>query len=94
LCGLRIGVEKSFIEIDYVFVKANRQSQTMRLRAVSSTVTSDVFDAYIKFSEDEKIHLVRMNNKAQLLKKVVLFAKMLNIKVIDYTAEKTESTEL
>jgi hypothetical protein len=85
LCGLRIGSEKSYTTIDYIFIKPNRQSQTMHLRAVSSKVTSDVFDSYIKFSDDEKIHLMRMNSKTQLIKKVVVFATMLNVEVVDYS---------
>ena len=86
LLGIRTGSDKSFSAIEYIFIKPNRQTQTMNLRAISSDVTKDVFDAYLKFSESEKIHLLTLESKTALIKKVKTLAVQLDVKVLDYSS--------
>ena len=86
LLGIRTGSNKPFNAIEYIFIKPNRQTQTMNLRAVSSDVTKDIFDAYLKFSESEKIHLLTLESKTALTKKVKTLAAQLNVRVVDYSS--------
>jgi hypothetical protein len=84
LFGIPIGNDKSYYAIEYIFVRPNRETRTMHSRITSATITNDVYDAFLRFSEHEKIHLIRTNNRARLLKKVDLFAKTLGVEVVEY----------
>ncbi|GCC51763.1 hypothetical protein SanaruYs_19920 [Chryseotalea sanaruensis] len=83
--GLKDGKKYSFDALAYFFIKTNRVSQTMGLKAANTTVVKEVYDAYLKFSDDEKLHVISSNTKAKILKKLIPVAENLNIKILDYT---------
>jgi hypothetical protein len=83
--GMKMGGIEDFKSIEYLFIKKNQVSQTMHLKVASSTVRKDVYDAYIKFSETQKIHLLTADKKRTLLERLGPIAKNLNIKMIDYS---------
>ncbi len=56
--GMRSGKKQAFETIDYIFIKESRESQTMGLRAANTTIHKFVYDAYLRFSETDKIHLI------------------------------------
>jgi hypothetical protein len=49
------------------------------------TVQKMVFDGYLKFSDDQKIHIATRDDKDRLLKKLQPISNQLNIRIIDYT---------
>lgn len=67
LFGFRIGERSTFDRIDYIFIKKIRVSQTMNSRGSSSTIRKEMFDAYLKFSEENKIHLLTEESKKKLI---------------------------
>jgi hypothetical protein len=75
-----------FESIHYLFVKSKKVSQTVNSRVSSMTVHKEVFDGYLKFSDDEKIHLDTKDTKEALLKKLTPISNQLRIRIIDYTA--------
>ncbi len=77
--------EQKFERIEYVFLKENRVSTTMQLRVSSSTIHKQVYDGYLKFSEEEKIHLLTKDSKKDLVAKLRDISTMLNVEIIDYT---------
>lgn len=83
--GFKNGEKGKFDQVEYVFVKKNAVSQKMQLKAANSTLRKEVFDGYLKFSEEEKIHLLTKDNKQDVVKKLQEIAALLKIKIIDYS---------
>ena len=85
--GFCTGPKVPFERIEYLFVKASRESQTMYVRVVRSTVQKRVFDAYLKFSETVKVHVSTRDNKDELLRWLQPIATALKVRINDYTNE-------
>ncbi len=83
--GFKNGEKGKFESIEYLFLKKNRVSQKMQLKAANTTVRKEVYDGYIKFSETEKIHLFTKDNKKDILAKLRELSTMLNVRIIDYS---------
>ena len=83
--GFKNGEKGKFERVEYVFVKKNAISQKMQLKAANSTIRKEVYDGYLKFSEEEKIHLLTQDNKQDVVKKLREISAILNIKIIDYS---------
>lgn len=91
ILGLKNGDKGKFENIEYIFIKRSKVSQTMRLRVASSTIQKEVYDGYLKFSEKDKIHLITKDSKKDLLEKLRMMSTALKVKIIDYSAgEPTE----
>jgi hypothetical protein len=84
---LKIGKEVKFDQIEYLYVKPNKVSRTYNSRIQSATITDIEYDGYIKFSEAEKIHVTHAKKREQVIIKLNLLRKYLNVKVLDYTRE-------
>jgi len=82
---LKQGERGRFDTVQYLFIKTNRVSQTVNSRVSSMTVTKMVFDGYLKFSDEDKIHIAARDNKDKLVKKLQGISNQLNIQIIDYT---------
>jgi hypothetical protein len=87
ILGLRHGEKGKFDQIDYLFLKVSKVSQSMHLRAASSTITKHVIDAYIRLTPDNKIHLFTRDSKHDVVVRLKDLAQLLNTRVIDYTVE-------
>lgn len=83
--GFKHGERGTFEHIEYLFIKKSVLTQTMQLRVASSTIRKEVFDAYLKFSEREKIHVLTMDSKERLLATLTPVASQLKTRVIDYS---------
>jgi hypothetical protein len=87
ILGLKHGGKVKFENIEYLFIKKNKVSQTMRVRVASSTIQKEVYDGYLKFSEKDKIHLLTKDNKADLVARLNAISDALKVKIVDYSAE-------
>ena len=87
ILGMKHGEKGKFAQVEYLFVKGSRVSESMRLKAASSTITKNVFDAYIKFSPEKKIHLFTKNSKHDVLVRLKELASILSTRIVDYTLE-------
>lgn len=87
ILGLKIGEGGKFNTIEYLFIKKSNVSQAMNLRVASSSIQKDVYDGYLKFSEQEKLHLLTLDNKDELMKKLKEIADRLKVGVVDYSGE-------
>jgi hypothetical protein len=85
ILGFKHGEKGKFKEIQYLFVKPCYVSQTMRLRAASSTVKKVTYDGYLRLSETEKIHLMTRDDKETVLEYLHKIAAKLHVRVIDYS---------
>jgi hypothetical protein len=84
--GFNSGPKIKFDTIEYVFIKTSRESSTMYGRVNRTTVDKRVFDAYLRFSETDKIHLATRDYKPNLLRKVQPIATRLSVPINDYTS--------
>lgn len=85
ILGIKHGEKGRFDNVEYLFIKRSKVSQTMRLRAVSTTIRKDVYDGYLKFSETNKIHLLTEDDKSELIRKLKIMSEQLNSKIVDYS---------
>lgn len=85
--GLKNGTVKHFDKIEYLFIKKSKRNQNLNSRGSTVTITKDIFDAYLRFSETEKIHLLTKENKTKLVNRLKLLANSLQVKIFDYSAE-------
>lgn len=93
IAGFKSGYKGTFESIEYLFIKRSQVSQTMGLKAATSTIRKEVFDAYLKFSEDEKVHLLTKDNKKNLINKLRDIANTLQVKIVDYSEGETRIVE-
>jgi hypothetical protein len=82
---LKSGERGRFDTVQYLFINTNRVSQTVNSRVSTMTVKKMVFDGYLKFSDENKIHITTKNYKDNLVKKLRPISDQLNIPIIDYT---------
>ena len=85
ISGLKNGDKGKFESIEYLFIKKSKVSQTMSVRVASTTIVKEVYDGYLKFSEQEKIHLITKDSKKDLIKKLREISTSLKVKIIDYS---------
>jgi len=88
LLGLKTGIErKPFTSPEYLFIKKIQVNQTLNSRANSTTIHKVQYDGFLKFSEDDKVHLMTYDDKKTLFKRLKQIASQLNLKVVDYAQE-------
>jgi len=85
ILGMKAGKRIQYDEIRYIFIKQSQESQTMGLRAATTTIHKTVFDSYLKFSEQEKIHLITRDNRKDLIEKLRPISQKLKTEILDYT---------
>ena len=85
ILGFRNGDKDNFEIIEYLFIKKSKVSQTMHLRVASSTLRKEVYDGYLKFSENNKLHLLTKDSKSDLIKKLRAISTALGVKILDYS---------
>lgn len=85
ILGMKNGDRGKFEKIDCLFIRKAKVSQNMNLRVASSTLRKRVYEGYIRFSEDNKVHLMTRDNKDTLITRLRPIAKQLNVGIIDYS---------
>jgi hypothetical protein len=88
ILGLKSGEKGVFDSLVYLFIVKSRVNQTFSIRVASTTIQKEVFDGYLKLSPEKKIHITTADDKEKLLKKLTSISAQLNIRIIDYTAER------
>ena len=90
MLGVRFGKKVKYRDVEYLFVKMNKVSRTFTSRIQSTTISDNEFDGYIRFSEQEKIHLFSNRNRMVVLKKMTPLAQAIGVQIIDYTREQVD----
>jgi len=85
ILGMKNGERGNFDKIEYLFIKKSKVSQTMYLRVASSTIQKEVYDGFLKFSEDNKLHLLTKDGKKDLIDKLRKISTALKVKIVDYS---------
>ncbi|QMU29390.1 hypothetical protein [Adhaeribacter radiodurans] len=76
---------QSYDLIEYAFIQSSKVSRTLYSTATSTTFTSRVYNGYLKFSEENKIHLIQALEKESVLNKLHFLARDLKIEIVDFT---------
>jgi hypothetical protein len=85
ILGLKNGDHGKFERIEYLFIKKSRVSQKMNHIVGSATLQKEIYDGYVKFSDQEKIHLMTKASKNVLLEKLRVISDKLKVRIIDYS---------
>lgn len=85
--GLRFGRWEKFDRVEYLFIKRNKMRQNMNSMTSSTTIHMAVYDGYLRISEQNKIHLLTSRNKETVLKKLKALANLLQVDILDYSAD-------
>jgi len=81
--GYKTGKKLPYEEIQYLFVTGGKKTTTMQLRGVSQNIVQQEFNGYIKFSEDEKIHIVSSRKKQKIMTFLERMAVDLSLEIKD-----------
>jgi hypothetical protein len=85
IAGFKNGEKGVFHQIEYLFINKSKVKETMQLRVASSAIQREVFNGYLKFSEQDKVHLLTLDSKESLIKKIKGIASQLKVDVVDYS---------
>ena len=85
--GYKKGDSINFHYIDSLYMTKGSKTTTMQLRGAKTTITKDEYNAYLKFSEDEKVHLLSSEKKEEVEKLLKQISKDTNIEMEDYSNE-------
>lgn len=83
--GFKTGERGSFERIEYMYVNKSKKSVTMSSRVHSSTVVTDEYNAYVKLSDNLKLHLRSNSNKSALIKRMLPVSVSLGCELKDLT---------
>ncbi|MDQ4138973.1 MAG: hypothetical protein M3142_00465, partial [Bacteroidota bacterium] len=76
---------QSYDLIEYAFIQSSLISRTVYSTTTSATFSSQVYNGYLKFSEEVKIHLIQAQEKETVLNKLHFLARDLKIEIVDFT---------
>lgn len=82
---LKTGKLMSCPEIEKIFINKSEESQTIYSAHTmhSSTFEGIVYNAYLKFSNGKKIHLLKTKNKHKLINKLKSLSEIAHIEITD-----------
>lgn len=79
------GEKETFNSIDQIYITTSRVSQEIYTKiTTTSTIRSVVYNVYIVFNGDHKVHLVSKKNKDKALKSIEVLLKETGLKLSDY----------
>jgi hypothetical protein len=85
--GLKSGERGKFESIQHLYLKASSVSKTMHSRGASSTIKTQVIDAYIRFIPENKIHLFTKDSRHDVIVRLREIARLLDVTIVDYTQD-------
>jgi hypothetical protein len=78
------GFEK-YSDVEKIFINSGNQSTKMYSAhtSLSTTITERIFNAYIKFSNGEKVHLLTSKSKEDVIKKLTPLTQALRVEILE-----------
>ena len=86
ILGIKNGDKTKFEYVEYLFITKSKVSQSMNSLLSSSTFKKAVYNGYLKFSGDDKVHLMTKDDKEKLVAKLRPMSGELGVRIIDYSA--------
>lgn len=84
---LKTGKMEKYESVERIFIIKSKESQQLYTAHTthSSTFEKVVYNAYLKFSNGEKVHLLKGKNKDALLKKLIPVCDTLDSDLVDHS---------
>lgn len=84
---LKSGKFMSYSGVERIFIVTSKINETMHSARANNTLTFEkrMFDAYIVFTPENKIHLVSDKSKERVMKKITPLSQTLQVSVVDHT---------
>ncbi len=82
------GTWRSYPQVENLFIKRSKESQTMALGPIQRSYSSMVYDVYLKITSDEKIFLGSGKSKQKLMQKIAPLKTYLDVELIDYSKDR------
>jgi hypothetical protein len=81
----KTGEVEKYSAVEKVFINSGNQSMKMYSAhtSLSTTITERVFNAYIKFSNGEKVHLLTSKSKEDVIKKLTPLTHALRVEILE-----------
>jgi hypothetical protein len=81
----KTGEFEKYTEVERIFINSGNQSMKMYSAhtSLSTTIKERVFNAYIKFSNGEKVHLLTSKSKEDVMKKLVPISNLLKMEIVE-----------
>jgi hypothetical protein len=82
---VKTGAFEKYTEAERIFINSANLSQKIYSAhtALSTTFKERVFNAYLKFSDGEKVHLLRSKNRDALIKKLTPISERLSVEIVE-----------
>lgn len=85
--GLKFGNSNHFEQLQYIFINKNKVTQNISAVVSSKSFSRYDFNAYLKFSERQKLHLSSNSSKKTLMHQMENIAAKLRCQLLDYTGD-------
>ena len=84
---LKSGAFKAYAQVNRIFIVTSKVKETMHSARANNTSSFEkrMYDAYIVFSPENKVHLVSDTNKERMLKKITPLSEALQVFIVDHT---------
>jgi hypothetical protein len=87
--GIKSGERVKYGTIDYLFVNKGLITETTSSRIQSTTVTREEYRGFIKFDNNEKIHILTNTNRDRLVTEMTGAARNFQSRLFDYSSGQT-----
>jgi hypothetical protein len=85
IMGFKQYKSKAYDLIEYAFVQSGKVRQNLESVAGFNSISISVYNGYIKFSEEDKIHIIQAKDKETVIKRLQVLATDLNFEIVDFT---------
>lgn len=81
----KTGEVEKYSDVEKIFINSGNQSTKMYSAhtSLSTTITERIYNAYIKFSNGEKVHLLTSKSKEDVIKKLSSLSEKLKVQIVD-----------
>ncbi|MFY0625358.1 MAG: hypothetical protein JXR07_03615 [Reichenbachiella sp.] len=83
--GVNTGKKRPYERIEYLYVTESKKTTIMQSRGSKSEISHHEFNGYIKFSEDEKVHLLSSRKKQKVMHFLEKMSAELDLDIKDFS---------
>ena len=83
--GYKTGKKQSYDNIKHIYMTAGRVTQTLNQRSITQHLEHTEYNGFLRFSDDNKVHLGSLVNENKMRRRLQKLAKSLNVDFDDLT---------
>jgi len=85
ISGFKQSKSQTYDLIEYAFIQSGKVRQNLDSVAGFNSITIPVYNGYLKFSENAKIHIIQAKDKETVVKRLQVLATDLKLEIVDFT---------